>query len=431
MASHICSIVPPHLLRAMADSQDPDARQLAANTINTARNLHDTRHSVFAAKLARLHFGHDGHDAPDEHSASAPQSIIPNALLEHISKADDVDDAVKESAARSLTLSQKIRDDRQAVLGAKEAAVKAEIFHRGVYDMQHRGDGDDSRTFRYLPGKVIRVEGQPLVKDKNVNEAYDNCLKVLEFYKKVFDYNSLDNKNMPVISSVHFAQNYGNAFWFDSKKQMVYGDGDKFLYNFTGCIDVIGHEMTHAVTFYNSNLQYVGESGALNEHVSDVFGTMVKQMNENTTAQDSDWLIGEGCLMPDIKGVALRNMKAPGTAYNDPKIGADIQPDHYSQIQDISVKYADAIENDNGGVHILSGIPNKAFALSALAFGGYSWEKAGKIWWQTVTTHRIPPTCTFIQFADVTVDVAEALFGEEAAKTVRAAWNEVGVARKF
>lgn len=228
----------------MADSQDPDARQLAANTINTARNLHDTRHSVFAAKLARLHFGHDGHDAPDEHSASAPQSIIPNALLEHISKADDVDDAVKESAARSLTLSQKIRDDRQAVLGAKEAAVKAEIFHRGVYDMQHRGDGDDSRTFRYLPGKVIRVEGQPLVKDKNVNEAYDNCLKVLEFYKKVFDYNSLDNKNMPVISSVHFAQNYGNAFWFDSKKQMVYGDGDKFLYNFTGCIDVIGHEMT-------------------------------------------------------------------------------------------------------------------------------------------------------------------------------------------
>lgn len=74
------------------------------------------------------------------------------------------------------------------------------------------------------------------------------------------------------------------------------------------------------MTFYNSNLQYVGESGALNEHVSDVFGTMVKQMNENTTAQDSDWLIGEGCLMPDIKGVALRNMKAPGTAYNDPKI---------------------------------------------------------------------------------------------------------------
>lgn len=71
---------------------------------------------------------------------------------------------------------------------------------------------------------------------------------------------------------------------------------------------------------------YQGQSGALNEHISDVFGIMVKQMAENETAANADWLIGEGCLLPGVKGVALRNMKAPGTAYNDPRfVSAETQ----------------------------------------------------------------------------------------------------------
>ena len=98
---------------------------------------------------------------------------------------------------------------------------------------------------------------------------------------------------------------------------MVFGDGGEFLYNFTSTIDVIGHELTHAVTENTSPLQYQGQSGALNEHVSDVFGIMVKQRVENETAENADWLIGEGCLLPDVDGVALRSMKAPGTAYDD------------------------------------------------------------------------------------------------------------------
>lgn len=84
---------------------------------------------------------------------------------------------------------------------------------------------------------------------------------------------------------------------------------------------------------------------------------------------------------------------------------------------------------DNGGVHIFSGIPNKAFFLACQAFGGYSWEKAGKIWWKTMTSGRIPPKCTFKQFADVTVDVAEEEFDQEAAQKVRKAWTQVGVVR--
>lgn len=100
---------------------------------------------------------------------------------------------------------------------------------------------------------------------------------------------------------------------------MVYGDGGKFLYNFTGCLDVIGHELSHGVTQYTSPLVYKSQSGALNEHISDVFGIMTKQYTNNTKVEDDDWLIGEGILLPGVKGVALRSMKAPGTAYDDPR----------------------------------------------------------------------------------------------------------------
>ena len=89
------------------------------------------------------------------------------------------------------------------------------------------------------------------------------------------------------------------------------------------------------------------------------------------------------------------------------------------------------LRKDYGGVHIFSGIPNRAFDLCAEAFDGFTWEKAGKIWWTTQTTHRIPPNCTFIQFADATVDVAAELFDEDTAKTVRDAWNTVGVVRNI
>jgi Zn-dependent metalloprotease len=204
--------------------------------------------------------------------------------------------------------------------------------------------------------------------------------------------------------------------------QMVFGDGGDFLHNFTKCIDVIGHEMTHAVTEHTSPLDYEGQSGALNEHVSDVFGIMIKQKVENENAENADWLIGEGCLLPGVKGVALRSMKAPGTAYNDPRFGKDPQPDNFSGFYQT--------EDDEGGVHIFSGIPNKAFYLASVGFGGYSWEKAGQVWWKALNSGRIPAKCTFLQFADVTVDIAEELYQEEGAKTVRDAWNAVGVVRK-
>lgn len=107
--------------------------------------------------------------------------------------------------------------------------------------------------------------------------------------------------------------------WDPEARQMVFGDGGEFLNNFTGCIDVIGHELTHAVTEHTSPLDYQGQPGALNEHVSDVFGIMVKQKVQDEKSADADWLIGEDCLERGVKGMALRSMKEPGTAYNDPR----------------------------------------------------------------------------------------------------------------
>jgi Zn-dependent metalloprotease len=203
---------------------------------------------------------------------------------------------------------------------------------------------------------------------------------------------------------------------------MVFGDGNTFLNNFTGCIDVIGHELTHAVIEYTSPLIYQGQSGALNEHVADVFGIMVKQRVQDEKADEADWLIGEDCIVPGVKGISLRSMKAPGTAYDDPRFGKDPQPAHFRSWR--------VTTQDNGGVHMYSGIPNKAFYLASLAFGGYSWEKAGRIWWEAMQSGQIPSRCTFVQFADVTIEKAEGLFGEEAAAIVSKAWSEVGVVRK-
>jgi Thermolysin metallopeptidase, catalytic domain len=245
MTPHVCSIVPPYLLSALAESDDPALRESARKTLAVSQGLHSDRKNHFAAKLAQSHHGGDHPGGP------TPQRIVPDYLLEHISRAEGIDDSVKDSAAKTIALSQQIRDDRAAGKATDESAARAAIpqqFWRGVYDLEGRGSDQTNAkweaSLKLLPGKAVRLEGQPAVKDKAVNEAYDNCLKVLDFYKKVFNYTSIDNHNMHAISSVHFSQHYANAMWTSEKNQMIYGDGNTVLYNFTSSIDVIGHEMT-------------------------------------------------------------------------------------------------------------------------------------------------------------------------------------------
>ncbi|PHH82428.1 hypothetical protein CDD82_6005 [Ophiocordyceps australis] len=409
-----CFFIPPHIFRGIADSEaNPQhVRQAAQEHYDAQLRMSSARREHMENIAQARKSG-----APALHRVSPS---VPENVLARISTSCCVDEATRDRAKKDLGSRQA---HRVADPVDKDTAVADEPVETAEKDSPYRAVYDAHMTQSQfgLPGELIRAEGEPKVGDQAVNDAYDNVGNVLEFYKEVFKWNSIDNKNADVISSVHYGRHYQNAFWDGRRMQMVFGDGGEYLGHFTSLLDVIGHELTHAVTEHTSPLNYMDQPGALNESVSDVFGIMIKQKKENQKADESNWLIGEGTLMPGVHGVALRSMKAPGTAYDDKRLGKDPQVGNTSE-------YKPTFE-DNGGVHIYSGIPNKAFYLVAKAFGGYSWEKAGQIWWKTMNSGKVPSNSTFKQFADATVSVAKDEFGEEEAKTVRKAWNDVGVTR--
>ncbi len=278
----------------------------------------------------------------------------------------------------------------------------------------------DAHNTQTLPGDVVRAEGAPPSGDAAVDEAYDGLGATYDFYWEAHERNSIDDEGMLLNATVHFGREYDNAFW--DGQRMVFGDGDGELFNrFTIALDVIGHELTHGVTEDEAQLMYFFQVGALNESISDVFGSLVKQRVLNQTADQADWLIGAGLFTPNVNGVALRSMKAPGTAYDDAVLGKDPQPAH---MHDFVYTF-----QDNGGVHINSGIPNHAFYLVATQLGGYAWKKAGRIWYETLRDPRLRPGSGFRRFARLTVANAGRLFNQDSPeqKAVREAWGQVGV----
>jgi Zn-dependent metalloprotease len=280
---------------------------------------------------------------------------------------------------------------------------------RTVYD----GGGQER-----LPGKVVRHEGDPASTDEAVNDAYDGLGTTFDFYLRSYHRHSIDDRGLPLVATVHYGDHYDNAFWDGA--QMVFGDGDGQLFErFTRSLDVIGHELTHGVTENEAGLAYVGQSGALNESISDVFGSLVKQYHLGQTADQADWLIGAELLTKAVHGVALRSMKAPGTAFDDPVLGKDNQPATMAGYVDTTA--------DNGGVHINSGIPNHAFYLAATALGGHAWEVAGRIWYDALRAATLKPTAQFQTFATTTVRVARQEFDPAVATAVSDAWKQVGV----
>jgi Zn-dependent metalloprotease len=271
------------------------------------------------------------------------------------------------------------------------------------------------RNTRDLPGEVARVEGAPATGDMAVDEAYDGIGDTYDFYWEMLQRNSIDAQGMPLNGHVHYGMNYQNASW--DGERMKFGDGDGVLTNrWTISVDIMGHELTHGVTQVEAQLVYFGQSGALNESISDVYGSLVKQYkNGRQAAEDADWLIGEGIWADSGQGEALRSMKEPGTAFE-----RDRQPGHMRD-------YDNSIE-DFGGVHINSGIPNKAFYLAATEIGGYAGERAGFIWYATLRDPRLKPDASFRQFARLTAVNADILYpGGREQQIVRDAWSEVGV----
>jgi len=350
------------------------------------------------------------------HKHSAVNCFIPPHILKNI--ATKGTESQKFLAISTLKTSEQMRGQRQALADFTTAAFRVAVGgkERVVYDAKN-----GSR----LPGTVVRKEGDAPAADVAINEAYDGSGTTYDLFNDVYQRNSIDGNGMRLDSTVHYQVGYDNAFW--DGEQMVYGDGDENLpvserlFNrFTIALDVIGHELTHGVTQYEAKLMYSQQPGALNESMSDVFGSLVKQYKLQQTATEADWIIGQGLLSENVNGVGIRSMKAPGTAYDDPVLGKDPQPGHMKD-------YVNTI-GDNGGVHINSGIPNRAFYVTAVELGGSAWEKAGQIWYVTLKD-KLTASSKFQDCANMTYQVAGQLFGAGSIEqqAVQKGWTDVGL----
>ncbi len=341
--------------------------------------------------------------------------ILPPYMMERIAERGTPEQQVK--ASQTMAISAQIRQQRVAAPRVAAAPMAAAAgLQRRVYTANETTN---------LPGQLVRSEGDPDSQDVSVNEAYNGAGSTYQLYWDVYQRNSIDGNGMIIDSTVHYDKGYDNAFW--NGQQMVYGDGDEDLppeqrlFNrFTIAIDVIGHELTHGVIQYTGNLTYFGQSGALNESIADVFASLVKQYKLGQTAAAADWIIGEGLFTSNVNGVGIRSMKDPGTAYDDPVLGKDPQPGHMDN-------YVNTPE-DNGGVHINSGIPNRAFYMAAVKMGGNAWERAGKIWYVTLRD-RIQANSNFQDAANLTYTVAGELYGQGSLEQNATAegWDYVGI----
>ncbi len=338
--------------------------------------------------------------------------FIPPYLVQQIASVQDDADLAHRGQS-TLAIDEQLR--RRRLIGPPRVEA--------VPGAASRDTGEDAWTIHTasngtsLPGRPVRSAGEDKSGDVVVDEAYAGVVASLGLFRDEYGRSSYDDRGAPVVATVHYEQEYVNAFW--DGRQLVFGDGDgKLFARFTKPVDVLAHEFTHAVTQHTSGFVYEGQPGALNESMSDVFSACVKQRLIGQSAAEADWLVGEGIFAPSVQGRALRSMSEPGTAYDDPKVGRDRQVAHLSDYVDTA--------DDNGGVHINSGIPNRAFYLAATGIGGSSWEVTGRIWYAALTS-GLGADADFAAFAEATVAAADETGVDSVREAVTNAWTEVGV----
>ncbi len=340
-------------------------------------------------------------------------SIVPPYLLERLASAAEEREygTVARAARRALVGAGTVHETRRAPFLPELRAATTRNPQRTI---------SDAESTETLPGIPVRREGEPPDGDPAVDEAYDGLGAVFAYFDEAHRRNSIDGRGLPLEATVHYGEEYDNAFW--DGERMVFGDGDGEIFRrFTVSLSVIGHELAHGVTQYTADLRYEDQSGAINESLSDVFGVLVEQHRLRQDAASATWLVGAGLFTDRISGVALRSMAAPGTAYDDPLLGRDPQPRHMED-------YVHT-DDDSGGVHINSGIPNRAFSLAATAIGGFAWESVGPVWYDALTTGGLPRDCDFATFASATVAAAAHRWGRATTEreAVVDAWRTVGI----
>ena len=343
---------------------------------------------------------------PSRYPVRTPQGIVPDHLIEktigYYSKKGDMH--IVEDFNDNANHFSAMRLRRRNRTSSRDTLPDGQIVN--IYTAKNR---------KKLHKWIVRDGDDAPVHDRSVNEAFNGANQTYLLLKEVYNTNSIDNAHFPLRSTVHYSRNYANAFW--DGDEMVYGDGDGKIFNrFTVAIDIPGHEIAHGLTQERcgteissdgkaTGVDYEGEAGGINEGLSDIFGIQVKQRFKGETAEQSDWLIGNK-LLKTINGktYALRSMTAPGTAFVDhPYLGTDTQVGRYSE-------YVARDNLEEVDPHDSSGIVNKAFSHAAIKVGGNTWDKIGKVYFDTMP--RLAFSETFEGMANKTIKKAQEIFGK-------------------
>lgn len=273
----------------------------------------------------------------------------------------------------------------------------------------------DSGNRSILPGTMRRSEWDPPTPDAVVNTQYDLLGSTYACFQSLFGRDSFDSRDASLVSSVHYGSRVANAAWTGS--QMFFGDGDGARYgNFATSMDVTAHEMTHAVTQYSAGLVYSGESGGMNESMSDVFGNVCEAFRAGRI-DGNTWLVGEDVTTPGIPGDAIRYMNNPS------QDGYSI--DHYDDFR------------PGTDVHFSSGIGNLAFYLTSqggrhprsrtsITVPALGIDRAQQIWYRALTVYMTSGS-NFRSARLATAQAAADLYGKGASDAVHSAWAAVGV----
>ncbi|KLO14545.1 peptidase M4 thermolysin [Schizopora paradoxa] len=334
--------------------------------------------------------------------------IVPPYVLARIAEHPDAPEQARISARSTLGLANTLASVRAAIV-PYEGRWGGRRLDRMIYDCKNT---------RIVDMEHARFENELAVDDASVNRCYDFFEAIFSFFHVVFGRNSIDDRGMSMLGSVHYGENFSNAMWDGT--QVVFGDGDGVYWNNFSSLDVVAHEIMHGITQHSVHLKHQGESGALDESMADVFASMFKQYELNQTAADADWLIGTEIFTSRVRGDALRSLKAPGSAFDDEILGKDIQVASYDKV------LTKSCTDDFGSAHIHFGVPNHAFYLFAIALGGHSWERAGTIWYAALTDKDLKSDAGFIDFATLTIKHAQG-YGDSVAAAVIEAWKGVGI----
>jgi Zn-dependent metalloprotease len=350
-------------------------------------------------------------------------NFIPKKILKNIAENDP--NPNRKTAYKNIIADQKEEDFRKKrkrisqnlLKGVEPSVDRAHTESLYIYDNRSLWDYSKEKLWEEF---VQQHEHNPTQKPRRVFTR--DMDKVYDMFHDLLGRESFDNKNAVVNAFLKYGVNYPNAYW--DGEVLAFGAGDHYYFNdFSKVFDVVGHEYGHAVTQYESNLQYEMQSGALNEHVSDVFGVCAYQRKYNLSVDKTDWIIGKGLFTKKVNGIGLRSFKDE-VAYDDPVIGKDTQPKY---MKDFIVAPNDE-EHDWGEVHSNSGIPNHAFYLFNQKLGGKTWlNDSLKIWYYSILKqYNLSANATFEEFANKTIEIADMLNNTVTSKLAKS-WEEVGV----